>query len=41
MPFIADRCYDAIDIIHNLLEKGFKPAIKTKRNYEDECQAFS
>ncbi len=30
VPFIADKGYDAIDIIHKLLEKGFEPAIKIK-----------
>jgi len=30
VPFIADRGYDAVDIVQKLLEKGFEPAIKIK-----------
>jgi hypothetical protein len=28
--FIADRGYDAVDIIQKILDKGLKPAIKMK-----------
>ncbi len=30
LPFIADKGYDAVDIIESLLDKGFEPAIRIK-----------
>ena len=30
LPFIADRGYDAVDIIEGLLDRGFEPAIRIK-----------
>ncbi len=30
LPFIADKGYDAVDIIENLLDRGFEPAIRIK-----------
>jgi hypothetical protein len=30
LPFIADKGYDAVDIIESLLDRGFEPAIRIK-----------
>jgi hypothetical protein len=30
LPFIADKGYDAVDIIENLLDRGLEPAIRIK-----------
>ncbi|MFZ8787667.1 transposase [Thermocrinis sp.] len=30
LPFIADKGYDAVDIIESLLDSGFEPAIRIK-----------
>jgi len=31
-PFIADKGYDAVDIIESLLNRGFEPAIRIKES---------
>ena len=30
LPFIADKGYDAVDIIESLLDRGFEPTIRIK-----------
>jgi hypothetical protein len=30
LPFVADKGYDAVDIIESLLDRGFEPAIRIK-----------
>ena len=30
LPFIADKGYDAVDIIESLLDRGFEPAVRIK-----------
>jgi hypothetical protein len=36
LPFIADKGYDAVDIIESLLDRGFEPAIRIKRKLSNE-----
>jgi len=38
VPFIADKGYDAVDILQKLLEKGFEPAIKIKETFRMEIK---
>jgi hypothetical protein len=36
LPFVADKGYDAVDIIESLLDRGFEPAIRIKETMRME-----